>query len=93
MQIQQKIEYGSSATEFQQLRKFKKNKVENQKKVKWMIRYSSDTRLYWDIWIIILAVWNSLYIPYDIAFQPSFSNNVFLIFFNAFIDFNFLVDI
>jgi len=34
-----------------------------------------------------------LYIPYDIAFQPSFSENALMIIFNALIDFNFLIDI
>lgn len=62
-------------------------------KPKWMISYSSDTRLYWDCWIIILAIWNSLYIPYDIAFSPSISDNWLMIFFNALIDFNFFIDI
>lgn len=58
-----------------------------------MIRYSSNTILYWDIWIIILAVWNSLYVPFDIAFKPSVSNNVGMILLNAFVDFNFAIDI
>lgn len=92
MDIQQKIANGVSVDEFQQLRKSKK-KIMGKKEIKWIIRSSNDFRLYWDIWIIFLSIWNSLYIPYDIAFQPSFSYNIFLITLNAFIDLNFLIDI
>jgi len=58
-----------------------------------MIRYSSDTRLYWDIWIILLAIWNALYIPFDIAFKPEESESPFMIALNAIIDLNFFFDI
>jgi hypothetical protein len=58
-----------------------------------MIRYSSDLRLYWDIFIIICAIWNSLYIPIDIAFQPEFASHPGVITLNAVIDFTFFIDI
>lgn len=94
MQIQQNLMKGMSITEFQHLRKekVKKNEVVELSN-KFMIRYSSDFRLYWDIWIIVLAIWNSIYIPYDIAFEPEASQNALMITFNALIDFNFLLDI
>jgi len=37
---------------------------------KWITRYNSKPRFRWDMFIILLAIFNSFIIPYDIAFGP-----------------------
>lgn len=66
---------------------------QERKNAKFIIRLRSDFRLYWDLWIIFLAIWNAIYIPFDVAFKPPVSETPGMIFFNAFIDFNFTIDI
>jgi hypothetical protein len=94
MQIQENLNKGMSITEFQHLKKEKRKKnVEVHLETKYIIRYSSNLRLYWDIWIIALAVWNALNIPIDIAYEPDISMHAVMIALNALIDFNFFIDI
>ncbi|CAI2377400.1 unnamed protein product [Moneuplotes crassus] len=93
MAVQLEVDKKASMTEFQHLRKLKAQAQLSKKPSKCMIRYSSGLRLYWDCWIILLAIWNSLYIPYDIAFQPPLSSSILVVVLNALIDFNFLIDI
>jgi hypothetical protein len=94
MQVNENLKKGMSIVEFQNLRKEKQKKnVEVHLETKYIIRYSSNLRLYWDMWIIALAVWNALNIPVDIAYEPDISSHPFMIILNALIDFNFFIDI
>jgi len=58
-----------------------------------MLSFSDPRRLKWDTFVIILAIWNCFYIPFDIAFQPS--DNFYILAFNDIIDLNlmFYIDI
>jgi predicted histidine transporter YuiF (NhaC family) len=41
----------------------------------YMIKCRSKFKLYWDIIIIVLAIYNSIVIPVEIAFSPSTLNS------------------
>ena len=60
-------------------------------KARCMVRYNDPKRVRWDLFVIILAVWNSFFIPFNIAFEPEVSTFVEII--NILIDVLFLVDI
>ena len=53
----------------------------------------NENRIYWDLFIIILSIYNSLALPMEIAFKPPWlltsANDTF----NNFIDFCFAIDI
>ena len=36
----------------------------------WMIRVNNPNKTYWEVVIIILAIYNSFQIPVEIAFRP-----------------------
>ena len=57
-----------------------------------LIRQNSRLRLYWDLVIILLSLWNCFTLPVDVAFQPPIfaaQGNLIL---NYFIDLLFLID-
>ena len=60
---------------------------------KWFIRYSSELLFKWDMFVIVLAIWNAIYIPFSIAFEPAVASNPVSVGFNFLIDFLFLIDI
>lgn len=58
-----------------------------------MIKCRSKFKLYWDILIIILAIYNSIVIPVEIAFKPIELTNPGEIVIEALINMIFFVDI
>jgi hypothetical protein len=54
---------------------------------------SSKARLRWDIFIIILAIYNAITIPLDIAFNPSLLSSEGITILESFIDLAFFVDL
>ena len=57
------------------------------------MRFSDSIRIRWDLFVMILAVWNSFWIPYSVAFEPPSANDIGLKLMNWTIDFLFFVDI
>jgi len=47
----------------------------------------------WDLTVIVLAVWNCFFIPLDIAFNPSLSNEAYFLVIDSLIDIFFACDI
>jgi hypothetical protein len=58
-----------------------------------MIRFSSPYRFLWDSFIILLALFKALVIPFEIAFNPGFMKTIGYEFIEYFIDVLFLIDI
>jgi len=56
-----------------------------------MMSYSDSKRVKWDVFVIVLAIWNCFFIPFDIAFEPD--TPVPLQVLNTTIDIIFLIDI
>ena len=54
---------------------------------KYIISYKNQTKINWDIFILLLAFQNSLLIPVEMAFDPPFTKDATFIFFNNIIDF------
>mmetsp|Transcript_11979 Transcript_11979/g.18507 ORF Transcript_11979/g.18507 Transcript_11979/m.18507 type:complete len:112 (-) Transcript_11979:400-735(-) len=50
-------------------------------------------RVRWDLFVMILSVWNSMIIPIELAFKPDSFSNSNLVAFNYVIDFMFFIDI
>lgn len=69
----------------------KKTKLEVKIIPDFMIGFNESKRLRWDIFVIIMAIWNCFYIPFYIAFEPE--TNLFIEFLNALIDLMFYFDI
>jgi hypothetical protein len=59
----------------------------------YIIRCRSTFKLYWDIFIIILALYNSIIIPVEIAFNPEDLNKALEITIEASINMIFMIDI
>ena len=62
-------------------------------KSKCIIRYHNPYRIKWDLFVIILAVYNSIFLPLEIAFRPSFLKHQNLVNINHVIDAIFGIDI
>jgi CRP-like cAMP-binding protein len=58
-----------------------------------LFRYCDSWRLYWDIFIMLLAIWNWFVIPVEVAFEPDAFKNPTFIVVNSLIDLCFAVDI
>lgn len=50
-------------------------------------------RVNWDLFVILLALWNSVSVPFDLAFKPIILQNPWLKALNWIIDFLFVIDI
>ena len=62
----------------------------------YIIRYRSQVKFYWDILIIIVAIYNSVTLPMQISFEQVdevFRETTYLLSIEYFIDFLFFVDI
>jgi len=59
-----------------------------------MLRHDSKWKLRWDFFIILLALWNSISIPLEVAFpeMPFFSATAYLVF-GRIVDILFAVDL
>jgi potassium voltage-gated channel Eag-related subfamily H protein 7 len=60
---------------------------------KCMIRVNNPNKTYWEIIVILLAIYNSFSIPIEIAFTPDFMNGSAFYVLNTIIDLVFLADI
>jgi hypothetical protein len=58
-----------------------------------IIRITRQFRIYWDLFLMLLAVWNALSIPFFIAWKPPYENGLELFVINTIIDFIFCADI
>ena len=58
---------------------------------KYMIRHSDDIRMYWDIFIIILTLYNCIAIPFETSFSPEMP--VVVVILEVFFDIIFGLDI
>jgi hypothetical protein len=58
-----------------------------------MIRVNNPNKTYWEVVIIILAIYNSFQIPVEIAFRPVTMNATGFQILNSMIDMMFLSDI
>ena len=58
-----------------------------------IIRESSKGRLRWDIYIIIAAIYNTITIPLDIAFNPVLLKSLGISILESFIDLSFFIDL
>jgi hypothetical protein len=67
--------------------KFMKHKME----VRCMIHHNDNFRVRWDIFIMALALWNCLSIPFDVSFEPEMPLGYQI--FEYFVDTCFIVDI
>ena len=51
-------------------------KEKEEEKVPWyIIRFNSRFRVYWDLFIILLAIYNCILIPIDVGFGEKFYGN------------------
>lgn len=60
------------------------------------MRHNSRFRMRWDLYVILLTLWNCLFIPFNVAFESEglqTKNNIPLQISEYFIDFCFLLDI
>ena len=47
--------------------KFLKNQLQIPK---YTLRHNDNFRMRWDMYVMILAIWNCISIPFDVAFEP-----------------------
>lgn len=64
---------------------------ENKVAAELILSFNDSNRIKWDTLILIMAVWNCIYIPFEIAFQPPASFIIEII--NSVIDLFFYIDI
>jgi len=70
----------------------KENFLLKQTKVsKWLFRHNDNIKMKWDIFVILLAFYNCISIPFDVAFEPE-TPDTYLIF-ERIVDFCFGFDI
>ena len=58
-----------------------------------MCRHNQKAKMWWDLFIIVLALYNCLSIPYEVCYGSSFSDSVGLDVFEYSIDVLFFTDI
>ena len=58
-----------------------------------LIRINDYRKVYWDIFVINLAIYNCFSIPFEISFEPMVMESVNFLIINSLIDFLFLTDI
>jgi len=60
---------------------------------KWFWRVHDTMKIRWDLFIIFLAIWNSIQIPYSIAFSPDQEQSVLNTVTNLIVDSFFITDV
>jgi len=60
---------------------------------KGLIRVNDEKKTRWDMAIIILAVYNCFFIPFEVAYEPAWMEGAGFFVLNSVIDFCFLLDI
>jgi len=66
---------------------------DSKKSARFFVKGSGKARLRWDIFIIVLSVYNSFTIPLTISFSPPILSSPYVACFDAIVDFIFLIDI
>ena len=91
--IDQEVENVSS--NLSDLESLQEENIDKEKEInmKWFIKGNGPARLRWDIFIILLSIYNSITIPISIAFQPEILNHTYITIFDAVVDLIFLLDI
>lgn len=70
----------------------KSNSITGQDK-KWIVMMNEPWRVKWDLFVILLAFWNSISVPFDLAFRPKILQHPLLRALNWIIDALFVIDI
>lgn len=60
---------------------------------KYMLRVNEPRRVNWDLFVMSLATWNCIWIPFEIAFEPPAASSPYIRIINSTIDFFFFLDI
>lgn len=60
---------------------------------KYILRISDPKRVIWDLFVMLLAIWNSFSIPVFIAFEPEVADTPGMVACDFIIDFCFFTDI
>ena len=69
------------------------DEVEGQKQRRCMIPAGSSFKLRWDLFIMLLAIYNCVITPVNVAFQPAVMETIYFLILNLIIDITFLSDI
>lgn len=69
------------------------NDDEDEAKFKGMIRVNDLKKTRWDLFVILLAIWNVFSIPFEVAFAPVVMESAGFTVLNSIVDFVFLLDI
>jgi hypothetical protein len=67
--------------------------VDEDEKKPTVYRLASPNRVKWDLFVMILAIWNCFSIPFVIAFKPVDAESPGMLAFDTMIDFLFIIDI
>lgn len=59
----------------------------------WFWRVHDKKRIYWDLFIMLFALWNSIQIPFSIAFNEDQDQSTFNLILNLFVDSFFIADL
>lgn len=51
--------------------------MKKQKKFKWLIRVNSRLRIRWDLFVMILSIWNCYFLPFDVAFSSEYIDSLY----------------
>ena len=46
------------------------DKMDEENKYKYIIPHYAPLKVYWDLFIMSLAIWNSFMIPIEVSFEP-----------------------
>ena len=60
---------------------------------RYIISYKNPLKEQWDLFVLILAIQNSVMIPFDMAFNPGFTDSLAYKIFDNTVDAIFLIDI
>ena len=63
------------------------------KSARCLVRYNNEWRIYWDLFMMLLAIYNCFVIPLQISFDPPVFNSVGFLVINSTIDVLFAVDL
>lgn len=66
---------------------------ERDKILKYIIRVNDPRRVNWDLFVMSLATWNCIWIPFEIAFDPAETESIYIRLTDVIIDFFFFLDI
>ena len=65
----------------------------NRKSYKFMISQNDPNKTRWELFVIVLALYNAFSIPFELAFDPEIMRGTNFLIMNTFIDILFGIDI